>query len=104
MSTDLRGALRRAANAVPPLGDAERAVRGARRRRRVATIAAPLAVLAVVGGVWFVSAGSLGDSQPPVADPPPSEVTAADLAGRVFVTTEVQPRRPFRSSCSAARS
>ena len=88
MTTDLREAFRRAANAVPPMGDAERAVRAGRRRRRAATVAAPLAVLAVVGGVWFVGAGSLGGGESLVVDPPPSEVTAADLAGRAFVTTE----------------
>ena len=73
-----------------PLGDAERAVRSGRRRRHAATVAAPLAVLALVGGVWFVSAGSLSGDEPPLADSSPSPVTAADLAGRAFVTTEGQ--------------
>lgn len=68
MSTDLREAFRRAAEAVPPLGDAERAVRSGRRRRRAATVAAPLAVLALVGGVWFVAAGSLGGDKPSVTE------------------------------------
>lgn len=100
MGTDLRDAFHRAA--MPPMGDAERAVRSG--RRRAATVAAPLAVLAVVGGVSFVGAGSLGDSQPPVADPPPSPVTVADLAGRAFVTTEGPRTSPRGSSCSTARN
>ena len=90
MSTELREAFHRAGEAVVPMGDAEGAVRAGRRRRRrrAATVAAPLAVLAVVGSVWFVSVGSLGGDEPPLADSPPSEVTAADLAGRAFVPAE----------------
>lgn len=90
MSTDLREAFHRAANAVPAMGDAERAVGSGRRRRRAAALAAPLAVLAVVGGVWFVVADGVGRNQPPVTDTSPSPVTAADLAGRAFVTKEGQ--------------
>jgi len=87
MSTDLRDAFHRAAHAVPAMGDVERAVRSGRRRRRAATVAAPLAVLALVGGFWLVGAGSPGEDDPPVADSSPSPVTAADLAGRAFVDT-----------------
>lgn len=88
MSIDLRDAFHRAADAVPAMGDVERAVRSGRRRRRAATVAAPLAVLALVGGGWLVGAGSFGGDEPPVADYSLSPVTAADLAGRAFVTAE----------------
>lgn len=88
MSTDLREAFHRAANAVPPMGNAERAVRSSRRRRRAATVAAPLAVLALVGGVWSVSAGSLSGDEPPFTDSSPSPIPAT-LAGRTWVLESI---------------
>jgi len=89
MSTDLRDAFRSAAAAVPPMGDVEQAVRRGRRRRRATVVAAPLALLVLIAGVWL--AVPEGVTEPPVAEPQPRAVTAADLAGRTFAATDGLP-------------